>query len=194
MYLRLFTGCAAVFFVLTNNVLADYKNDMFRKILIAVAVTMGVLAGTSPDAFSLQTRTGSSSASSLIPQEQRVCSLLQQDLDRGAGIRAIVKTSIQMGYNACMVVKCALSSGGDPKEVIGGAIDAGTPSAVVARCSLDAGADAGEVLADLRNAGTNACYAQPLGYSEYKTTPPEPFSPPPPFPPVNQRVISPYVP
>ncbi len=163
---------------------------MLRKIVSSLALMLCIAAGNSPEVFSLQTGAGLPSGSSFLPQDQRVCSLVQQDLDRGAGIRSIVKTSIQMGYNACAVVKCALGSGGDPKEVIAGAIDAGAPSDVIARCSLDAGAAVGEVLADLRNAGLNACYVQPLGYSEPPITPPGPPPPPPPPPPP----ISSYVP
>jgi hypothetical protein len=180
----------SVIIVLTRRALSDYKKGMLKKISITLAVILCIVTGTSPEAFSVQAGTGLPSGSSFLPQEHRVCSLVQQDLDRGVRVRSVVKTSIQMGYNACMVVKCALSAGGDPKEVIGGAIDAGTPSDVVARCSLNAGAGLGEVLADLRSAGTNACYVQPLGYSEPPVTPPGPPTPPPPPPPL----ISPYKP
>jgi hypothetical protein len=157
---------------------------MVRKISIALTVMLWIAAANAPYAFSLQRD------SSLVPQAERACSLVQRELDSGVGVRSVVKTSIQMGYDACTVVKCALNSGGNPKEVIGGAVDAGAPSDVIARCSLDAGTDVSEVLADLRNAGTSACYVEPLGYSEPPSVPLGPPEPPPPSPPP----ISTYIP
>jgi hypothetical protein len=165
--------------------------DMFRNFLIGLAVTVLVSGGIVSGACASPTIPSSSGESfSGVPQEQRVCGLVQRDLDRGADIRTVVITGIQMGYNACLVVKCALSSGGDPREVIRGAIYAGAPSDVVARCAIDAGAAVSEVVTCLRGAGTNTCYVQPLGYSEPPATPPGP----PAAPPASPALISPYKP
>ncbi len=77
-------------------------------------------------------------------------------------IRKVVRTSIQMGYDACGVIKCSIKGGGDLKEVIGGAVEAGTTKDVVSRCSTDAGADAREVAAILNSLSEpGLCYVLP---------------------------------
>ena len=87
--------------------------------------------------------------SSRLQKEELLCRQIQDKIKNKQEIRKVVKTSIQMGYDACEVIKCALKGGGEVKQVITGAIDAGTTKDVVSRCSLDAGADARDVAAIL---------------------------------------------
>lgn len=100
---------------------------------------------------------------------EKVCSVIKASVQKGDEIKKIVKTGIEMGYNACYVVKCAISGGGDLNQIIAGAVEAGATPDVVSRCAIDAGAEATEVVRSLVRAGTTSlCYFQPvsgLGYS-----------------------------
>ncbi len=100
---------------------------------------------------------------------EKVCSVIKASVQKGDEIKKIVKTGIEMGYNACYVVKCAISGGGDLNQIIAGAVEAGATPDVVSRCAIDAGAEATEVVRCLVLAGTTSlCYFQPvsgLGYS-----------------------------
>ena len=68
------------------------------------------------------------------------CAVIQEKIREKAGIRKLVKTSIQMGFGACTIVKCSIAGGGNLQEIITGAIEGGSTPDVVSRCALDAGA------------------------------------------------------
>ena len=64
----------------------------------------------------------------------------------------VVRTAVEIGYNACQVVRCAIEGGADLAKVIQGAGEAGVKADVAARCAVDAGADeaaVARVFADL---------------------------------------------
>ncbi len=162
---------------------------MFRKLSLSISVALLIFVSAS-GALSARSASLLPDDSRFLPREQAVCGRVREKIYARANIRAIVKTSIQMGYNACLVVKCAIENGGDPRDAISGAIDAGATSDVVSRCAIDAGASVGEVLKDLRGAGSNVCYVEPLGYSDPTATQAGPPSSPPPAP----QPISPFRP
>ena len=95
---------------------------------------------------------------------KRVCAVLGESVKKGDDIRKIVKTSIELGYNACYVVKCALSGGGNLQQVIAGAVEAGATPDVVSKCAVDSGAETNEVARSLALAGgPSLCYFEPAG-------------------------------
>jgi hypothetical protein len=97
-----------------------------------------------------------------LKKQELLCLQIQDKIKNKQEIRKIVKTSIQMGYDACEVIKCAIKGGGELKLVITGAIDAGSTKDVVSRCSLDAGADAKDVAAILSSVSEpGLCYVLP---------------------------------
>ena len=97
-----------------------------------------------------------------VKKQELLCQQLQDKIKNKQDTRKLVKTSIQMGYDACEVIKCAIKGGGELKPVIYGAIDAGATKDVVSRCCVDAGADAREVAAILGSASDpGLCYILP---------------------------------
>jgi len=85
--------------------------------------------------------------SSSLQKEALLCQQLQDKIKNKQEIRDVVKTSIQMGNDACGVIKCAIKGGGDLNQVIGGAVETGITIDVVARCSLNACAEAKDIAA-----------------------------------------------
>jgi hypothetical protein len=76
--------------------------------------------------------------SSRLKKEELLCRQIQDKAQKKQEIRKIVKTGIQMGYDACGVIKCSIKASGDLQQVIEGAVEAGTTKDVVSRCALDA--------------------------------------------------------
>ncbi len=85
--------------------------------------------------------------SSRLQKEELLCRQIQDKIKNKQEIRKVVKTSIQMGYDACGVIKCSIKGGGDSKQVIEGAVEAGTTKDVVARCALDVWTEAKDIAA-----------------------------------------------
>jgi hypothetical protein len=107
-------------------------------------------------------------------KEAEICNAIQKTIKDGFKTKEVVKTGIQLGHRACLVIRCAIEGGGDLKEVITGAIEAGAAPAVVARCSVDAGADPKEVGGFIMLAGfPDVCYFEPqiLGEEELNAPP-----------------------
>jgi len=102
-------------------------------------------------------------------KEELLCRQIQDKINNKQEIRTVVRTGIQMGYNACGVIKCAIKAGGDLRQSIEGAVEAGTTKDVVSRCAIDAGADSREVAAILNSIGPAICYILP----EVIDSPPE---------------------
>ena len=98
--------------------------------------------------------------SSRLQKEELLCQQIQDKIKNKQEIREAVKTSIQIGYEACGVIKCAIKGSGDLKQIIEGAVEAGTTKDVVSKCALDAGAaskDVAVILSNMEDSG--------LGYS-----------------------------
>ena len=76
--------------------------------------------------------------SSRVQKEELLCRQIQDKIKKNQEIQKTVRTSIQMGYDACGVIKCAIKGNGDLKQIIEGAVEAGTTKDVVSRCALDA--------------------------------------------------------
>jgi hypothetical protein len=107
-------------------------------------------------------------------KEAEICNAIQKTIKDGFKTKEVVKTGIQLGHRACLVIRCAIEGGGDLKEVVTGAIEAGATPAVVARCSVDAGADPKEVGGFIMLAGfPDVCYFEPqiLGEEEMNAPP-----------------------
>ena len=107
-------------------------------------------------------------------KEAEICNAIQKTIKDGFKTKEVVKTGIQLGHRACLVIRCAIEGGGDLKEVVTGAIEAGATPAVVARCSVDAGADPKEVGGFIMLAGfPDVCYFEPqiLGQEELDAPP-----------------------
>lgn len=121
------------------------------------------------------------------------CKLIDIALKRGGDLRKLVKTTLQMGHDACSVIKCSIRSDRRLEDIIAGAYDASVPTDVVARCSLDAGADGIRVSEIMAGLSPNLCF---LGPSVYGYTPGDAEAPIPPAPGppgiVTRQVISPY--
>ena len=97
-----------------------------------------------------------------LKKEELLCQQIQDKIKKNQEIRKTVKTSIQLGYDACAVIKCSIKAGGDLRQVIAGATDAGSTKDVVSRCSLDAGAAAKDVAAILSSVSEpGICYILP---------------------------------
>jgi hypothetical protein len=97
-----------------------------------------------------------------LTKEELLCRQIQDKIKNQQEIQKFIKTSIQMGYDACATIKCAIKGGGELKQVITGAIDAGATKDVVSRCSIDAGADAKDVAAILSSVSEpGLCYVLP---------------------------------
>ena len=95
-------------------------------------------------------------------KEKQFCGQIQEKIKNTKEVRKIVKTSIQMGYDACAVIHCAIKGGGNLRQVISGAIDAGATKDIVSRCALDAGAEAKDVAAILGSVSApGICYMLP---------------------------------
>jgi hypothetical protein len=74
----------------------------------------------------------------------------------------VVKTGIQLGYSACLIVKCAIAADGKLKDIITGAIEAGASPDVISRCAIDAGAEARDVSRYILEAGfPDLCFLEP---------------------------------
>ncbi|MBM4145854.1 MAG: hypothetical protein FJ240_06220 [Nitrospira sp.] len=87
---------------------------------------------------------------------------MKKTIKEGLNTKDIVKTGIQLGYSACLVIKCAIMAEGNLKDIVYGAIEGGAPPEVVARCATDAGAEAKEVAQHISSAGLpGLCYVQP---------------------------------
>jgi hypothetical protein len=150
-----------------------------------------IVAAAASDALSFQKVSGMSEESGFLPKEQLICNSVKDKIKAGGDVKAVVKTSIQLGYRPCVVVRCAIDGGGNVEAIIGGALAAGATSDVVSKCAIEAGADITAVVKGLQNV-SSICYVQPFGYSTPEGTPPaEPIPPPPPSDPPH---ISNYVP
>jgi hypothetical protein len=81
----------------------------------------------------------------------------------------VVRTAIELGHSACLVVQCALDGGGEPERVMAGAIEAGTATDVASRCAVDGGLDPSVVAGILTrlDLGLSLCYFEPKG-AEHK--------------------------
>jgi hypothetical protein len=73
--------------------------------------------------------------------EEEICSILNEQIRAGKKAKQIVRTSIQMGYNACSVIKCAIKAGGNIEQIVSGAVESGSQFDLVSRCAIDAGID-----------------------------------------------------
>ncbi len=113
-----------------------------------------------------------------------ICRAVHATITAEMGVRAVVKTAVELGHSVCPVVKCAIHAGGRVEEVIGGAMEAGATSDVVSRCAIDAGADAKKIEVSLLEAGLS------LGYVETEGDPPLEPPVPPPIPPPGPPPIS----
>jgi hypothetical protein len=107
-------------------------------------------------------------------KETEICNAIQKTIKDGFKTKDVVKTGIELGHRACLVIKCAIEGGGDLKEIVTGAIEAGATPDVVSRCCVDAGADPKEVGGFIMLAGLpDVCYFDPqrLGEEELDTPP-----------------------
>lgn len=82
---------------------------------------------------------------SRVQKEELLCQQIQDKTKNRQEIRKIVKTGIQMGYNACRVIHCSIKGGADLKEVIAGAIEGGATADVVSKCALNACVEAKDI-------------------------------------------------
>ena len=98
-----------------------------------------------------------------------ICASVKKTIKDGLEVKEIVKTGIEFGHSACLIINCALTGGGALEDVMAGALDAGATSDVVSRCAIDSGADINVVANTLLQIGPpTLCYFQPeegLGYS-----------------------------
>jgi hypothetical protein len=103
------------------------------------------------------------------PGAANICGAVKKTMDEGLKVRDIVKTGIEFGHSACLVISCAVTGGGPLEDVMAGALDAGATSDVVSRCAIDSGVDVNEVADALLRVGPpQLCYFGPdegLGYS-----------------------------
>jgi hypothetical protein len=70
-----------------------------------------------------------------------ICTIIRNDITKGADPRKVTRDKISSGAGACTVIQCGLASGADPIQVFAGATEAGITSDVISRCSLNACAD-----------------------------------------------------
>jgi hypothetical protein len=95
------------------------------------------------------------------PKDKDICTAVKKTIKEGLNTKDTVKTGIQLGYGACLIIKCAIMAEGNLKDIVYGAIEGGTPPEVVARCATDAGAEAKEVAQCISSAGlAGLCYFQ----------------------------------
>lgn len=106
----------------------------FGMILVIPSANAAGLKATAPEYSRLQ-------------KEELLCRQIQDKIKNNQEIRKVVKTSIQMGYDACGIIKCAIKGNGDLKQIIEGAVEAGTTKDVVSRCALDACTEAKDIAA-----------------------------------------------
>jgi hypothetical protein len=96
------------------------------------------------------------------PKEKDICTAVKKTIKDGLNTKDTVKTGIQLGYSACLIIKCAIMAEGNLKDIVYGAIEGGTPPEVVARCATDAGAEPKDVAQCISSAGSpGLCYVQP---------------------------------
>ena len=50
-----------------------------------------------------------------LTKDELLCGQIQDKIKNKLEIRKVVRTSIQMGYDACGVIKCSIKGGGDLK-------------------------------------------------------------------------------
>jgi len=134
-----------------------YKRDF----IISLFLLFFLFSPCTTNAGALPAKAGESVRSE---KEELLCRNIKEKISNREDIRKIVKTSIQMGYNACSVIKCSIQGGGDLRQIITGAVDAGATKDIISKCALDAGAEAKEVaviLSSLSSAGL--CYMLPEG-------------------------------
>jgi hypothetical protein len=124
------------------------------------------------------------------PAQATGCTGVQRTLKSGADATLVVRTAVEMGFNACQVIRCALEEQADPgkailcERVVRGAVLAGVQPDVISRCSAEY-CDPAAVAVILGDAflETNYCYfaSQPLTAPDV----------PPPRPPVIDRTTQP---
>jgi hypothetical protein len=124
------------------------------------------------------------------PAQATGCTGVQRTLKSGADATLVVRTAVEMGFNACQVIRCALEEQADPEKailcerVVRGAVLAGVQPDVISRCSTEYCDPAG-VAAILGDAflETNYCY--------FASQPPAAPDAPAPRPPVVDRTSQP---
>lgn len=122
-------------------------------------------------AFMFSPALAGNSASLQKQNEEEICSILNEQIRAGKKAKQIVKTSIQMGYNACSVIKCSIKAGGNIEQIVSGAVEAGSQFDLVSRCAIDAGVDRHQIAPILASASLpGICY--------YLPDAPETFIPP----------------
>jgi hypothetical protein len=99
-------------------------------------------------------------------KEKDICPVVKNAILEGQASKDVTKTSILLGYDACLVIRCAIEAKGQIDQVIAGALEAGTTSDVCSRCAIDAGADPAAVAKALQTG---------LGYSSPLAAAPEPI-------------------
>jgi hypothetical protein len=93
-----------------------------------------------------------------------ICNAIKKLVSGELDTRKVVRTSIELGHNACLVIKCAITGGGDLEKIIAGAADAGATTDVISKCATDTGADPSKVAKYVEQAGLpTLCYFT-LGY------------------------------
>lgn len=126
--------------------------------------------------FCVVQRVEAESASALVREtlrqqsaaERSSCTGVRRTISAGAEPTLVVRTAVELGYNACQVIRCSLEGKDVPdqetlcEKVLLGAVAAGVAADVIARCSADV-CDPGAVAMTL--AATllepNYCYLSP---------------------------------
>jgi hypothetical protein len=114
-----------------------YNYSMYKQIVINLTTLFFGMILVLPSASAAGPKAKAPDPSRL-QKEELLCRQIQDKIKNKQEIRKVVKTSIQMGYDACGAIKCAIKGNGDSKQIIEGAVEAGTTKDVVSRCSLDA--------------------------------------------------------
>ena len=124
--------------------------------------------------------------------ERSSCAGVQRTIAAGTDATVVVRTAVELGYNACQVIRCALegTTGRDRdsrcEKVVRGAIAAGVQPDVISRCSADA----------CDPAAVAALFAATLLEPDYCYFYPLPLAapaPPPPAEPVFDRSTPPQI-
>lgn len=131
---------------------------------VLCCATPGISSGSKPDLL----------RDALLQQSaaQRTgCTAVQRTLKEGADAMLVVRTAVEIGYNACQVIRCSLDGSVDPEKtiicdkVVRGAVQAGVQPDVISRCTAEY-CDPARVAALLGDAflEPNYCYlaGQPL--------------------------------
>jgi len=100
--------------------------------------------------------------------ERASCAQVQKSISSGTDATLVVRTAVELGYNACQVIRCALEGESSPdrrthcEKVIRGAVAAGVQADVISRCAADA-CDPASIAATLADTflEPNYCYFFP---------------------------------